>query len=87
MSLNGNICWSDTFGAGEGTQECGGTAASWHELVVPVSCEVTLVGSGNRPLTVRVWTDLNDVAHDESFGIDNVVIQGIRSPFSKVLVG
>ena len=32
---------------------------------------------GDQSLTVRVWTDLDTEPTDESFGIDNVVIQGM----------
>ena len=39
-------------------------------------CSVTLSGSGNVPLTVRVWTSLDGKnAKDESFGVNNVVIR------------
>ena len=34
-----------------------------------------LSGSGTRPLTVRVWTNLDSEGNDESFGIDNVIIE------------
>ena len=76
-NTHGNTCWSRAFHTAEGTQQCGESLGGWHELVVPVSCEVTLVGSGDRPLAVRVWADLNGAANDESFGIDNVVIRGM----------
>ena len=48
--------------------------SGFNEERIPVACKVTLSGSGTRPLTVRVWTDLDSGASDESFGIDNVII-------------
>ena len=67
--------------ASQGTQECGGQSrfASWNEDAVPVTgCSATLAGSGIKPLTVRVWTNL-DNTKDESFGISNVAIDNDRT--------
>ena len=54
-----------------GIQECGGV---FKEERFPVrGCFATL--QEGMPLTVRVWTSLDGDARDESFAIDNVVIQ------------
>ena len=72
VSLNGELCWRQTGILGtRGTQECGG---GFKEERFPVTgCSVTL--DADMPLTVRVWTNLNGDARDESFAIDNVVIE------------
>ena len=67
---DGNVCGSHGSKKGD---------VAYNELRVAVACKVTLSGSGTRPLTVRAWTDLDSGVKDESFGIDNVVIQKIRS--------
>ena len=63
--------------ASQGTQECGGQNQANEDAVPVTGCSVTLFGSGNVPLTVRVWTNLEneDITKEKSFGIDNVVIQ------------
>ena len=83
VSLNGMICWTKTgITISQGTQQCGGqgTFGPWNEAVFPVTgCSVKLTGSGNKPLTVRVWTNLDsEDAKDESFGISNVVIHNVQ---------
>ena len=71
VSVNGKTCWSKTGLIGtSGIQECGGFFKEEH---FPVSCFATL--EANVPLTVRVWTSLDEDALDESFAISNVVIQ------------
>ena len=54
-----------------GIQECGGVFKE--ERFEVKHCVATL--EANMPLTVRVWTSLDGDARDESFAIDNVVIQ------------
>ena len=51
-----------------------------------MACKVLLSGSDTMPLTVRVWTNLDSGANDESFGIDNVIIQkiGSETPAQKI---
>ena len=85
MSLNGKRCWNKrNFIDFMGTSLCGGLA---FEQVFRISeCQVTLSARSEAvvPLTVRVWTNLDEDATDESFGIDNVVIsrfQKIQSTF------
>ena len=76
VSLNGVICWAMSLTGSQGTQQCG-AQAPWNEDAVPVTdCSITLFGSGNVPLTVRVWTtiEIQDVTEEKSFGIANVVI-------------
>ena len=57
-----------------GKQLCGG----WYkeEVFLVKGCRVNLSAAPgvDVPLTVRIWTDLDGDAHDESFGIDNVVV-------------
>ena len=81
VSLNSAICWTTSVTSLKGTQQCGGQSkfGSWNEYAVPVTgCSVTLSGSGNVPLTVRVWTNLDGWdSKEESFGINNVVIQNV----------
>ena len=76
VSLNGMICWATSMTASQGTQECGGQNQANEDAVPVTGCSVTLFGSGNVPLTVRVWTNLEneDITKEKSFGIDNVVI-------------
>ena len=72
MSLNGKTCWTKAGVVGRvGTQQCGGIFKE--EMFRVTGCYVTL--SGSQVLTVRVWTNLDGDAADESFGIDNVFIQ------------
>ena len=79
MSVNGKTCWSRKglrYSAGK--SQCGHFGTLQEERF-PVSCVAKLSGSGLRPLTVRVWTTLDQGTSDESFGIDNVVIQQLHS--------
>ena len=72
VSVNGKECWRKTFHESwEGTQVCG--VSRWKDEASPVTgCTGALSSAG--PLTVRVWTSLNEEATNESFGIDNVVV-------------
>ena len=76
MSVNGDICWTMSRLLGTtGTQQCGGVHYAEEGLRV-TGCYATLSGSeANMSLTVRVWTSLDGDARDESFAIDNVVIE------------
>ena len=87
VSVNGKLCWSykpSHITSSKGSHQCGGQFSTIHkgyETVFAVTdCMARLVGSGNQPLTVRVWTNLDGNARDESFGIDNVVITKDRPP-------
>ena len=76
MSLNGKTCWTKSKMVGtSGTQQCGGFFKE--ESVRVTGCYITLPSSSSQfqPLTVRVWTNLDGAADDESFGIDNVLIE------------
>ena len=72
------MCWKKTAGGIAGTQLCGG----WfrEEVFRVTGCYITLSASAGTsvPLTVRVWTNLDGDADDESFGIDNVRISELK---------
>jgi len=71
VSLNGVQCWTNTFSHGTGTDVCGiGTI----DRIETVTCETTVSGDGKQPLTVRIWTSIDQDATDESFGVNNVVV-------------
>ena len=75
VSVNGETCWSKTNVLGtDGTQECGGLRYKEESFRV-TGCYVVV--EENAPLTVRVWTNLDGDASDESFAIDNVVVRNI----------
>ena len=77
VSVNGDTCWTKTdILATRGTQQCGGFFKE--ERFRVTGCYVDLAPS--QTLTVRVWTDLDGNANDESFGIDNVVISEAKRP-------
>ena len=81
VSLNGKTCWTKTdiqYTKGDGNV-CGNTNANYSEERYSAACKVTLSGSDTMPLTVRVFANLDSDANDESFGIDNVIIQKIES--------
>ena len=66
----------------DGKQTCG--ISSGNEMRLRVTgCTATLSGDGERPLVVRVWTNLDTGAHEESFGIDNVVVKKIYPGIAK----
>ena len=79
VSLNDQVCWTKTgITTNEGTQQCGHFQPK-NEKAYPVfGCSIKLQGFGDKPLTIRVWTDLDEPKSDESFGIDNVVIRRDR---------
>ena len=65
----------------QGIQQCGKQSRfpPSNEDAVPVTgCSVTLSGSGIKPLTVRVWTNL-DSTKDKSFGISNFAIDNKKT--------
>ena len=87
MSLNSKQCWNQLHvHASKGEPQCGkhgtglpGGDKPYNDDVFPVTgCVATFPGSGIKALTVNVWADLNEDTDDESFGIDNVVVQRIR---------
>ena len=82
VSVNGKTCWIKTGLIGtSGIQECGGFFKE--ERLRVTGCYATL--EENMPMTVRVWTSLDSGALDESFAIDNVVMQPIGKGNSVVL--
>ena len=88
VSVNGKMCWikSNIIGT-EGTRLCGGffkeevfrvtdclvtLPAGWKQRLLPAGSEETV------PLKVYVWTNLDGDAADESFGIDNVIVEKVE---------
>ena len=84
VSLNDDICWTKTrILATNGKPECGGY---FKEERFPVTgCYITLPPSPEAPvsLKVKVWTNLDGEANDESFAIDNVKITKEEAPINK----
>ena len=74
VTVNGKECWTGTLIAYQGSQVCGQSHNGWNENSIPVKCEAESV-SGK--LTVRVYSNLDGGADDESFAIDNVVVSQI----------
>ena len=82
MSVNGKTCWSKTGLIGtSGIQECGGFFKE--ERLRVTGCYATL--EANMPMTVRVWTSLDADSRDESFAINDVVIQLLGKGISGVI--
>ena len=73
--VNGVQCWSRTFTYSEGTNTCGGHHGGG-EVMVHISCDTGHISEGGS-VNVRVTTSLDQHADDESFGIDNVVLERI----------
>ena len=77
VSVNGKTCWTKTGMLGtSGTQQCGGFYKE--ERFRVTDCYITLPTPEVIGLTVRVWTNLDGEADDESFAIDNVVIKNTQ---------
>ena len=77
VSVNGKECWREKFEASDGAQECGKDEEWWSkDKLVAVECKEEAV---DGKLTVRVYTELEQTARDESFAIDNVVIKLISA--------
>ena len=80
MSVNGKTCWTKAKAVGtNGAQICGGFFKE--EKFRVTGCYITLSASDDTdvvPLTVRVWTNLDGEANDESFGIDNFIIAKLK---------
>merc|ERR1711937_644577 len=72
VQANGKTCWQKKLAAGSGKQLCGQKHNGWNEEKIKVSCTAAAV---NGQFTLRVYTQLNSAANDESFGIDNVVLK------------
>ena len=69
VQVNGKTCWQKKLAAGSGKQLCGSKSNGWNEEKIKITCQAAPV---NGQLTVRVYTELDSAANDESFGIDNV---------------
>merc|ERR1712048_1488649 len=79
VQVNGKTCWQKKL-AGSGKQVCGSKNGGWNEDRIKVSCTGPAV---KGQFTVRVYTQLNSAANDESFGIDNVVLKKLP-PFKTI---
>jgi len=75
VQVNGKTCWQKKLAAGSGKQLCGQGHNGWNEEKIKVTCTAPAV---NGQFTLRVTTQLNSAANDESFGIDNVVLKKIE---------
>ena len=76
VSMNDKTCViKENLAGPTGTHMCGD---GWfkEEIFRVKGCYVTLssASGGLVPLKVRVWTDLDGDAKEESFGINNIVI-------------
>lgn len=71
------------FTAEQGTPQCGRHTddhfqKDYDDDSVPVTgCVETFSGAGTNRLTVHIWTNLNQHSDDESFGIDNALVQQV----------
>ena len=73
VSVNGKSCWSRALKSTTGSEQCGVKTNNWlFEYSTLVTCKAEAV---DGKLKVRVHTDLNSNADDESFAIDNVVVK------------
>ena len=77
--MNGKRCAiKQNLHGDNGVQLCG---ASEHkeEIFRVRGCSVTLPAvRESMPLTVRIWTNLDGESHDESFGVDNIIISKLE---------
>ena len=71
LLVNGAEEWRQTFTGAEGQALCGSTNPGWNEHV-----DVNAKHDGPM-LTLRVMIELNSVATDESFGVDNVGVEPV----------
>ena len=88
MSVNGENCWSKVMLATDGTQQCGGFFKE--ETFRVTGCLITLLETSEStlvPLTVRVGSNLDGEANDESFAIDNVVVTKLEGDPGGVVIG
>ena len=76
MQVNGKTCYNKKLAAGSGKQLCGSKNNGWNEEKIKVKCSAPAV---NGQFTLRVTTQLNSAANDESFGIDNVVLKKVTT--------
>ena len=82
VSLNDQVCWKKTgITTEEGTQVCGQNQPKNEKKYPVYGCSIKFPGSGTKPLKIRVWTDLDEPAEDESFGIDNLLIRREKLTF------
>ena len=74
MRVNGKECWKQTLNHASGSKICG--YPKYSDESIKVSCKADAV---DGELRVRVHADLNSDTRDESFAIDNVVIEEISA--------
>ena len=84
VSVDGEPCWTRKgMTAEQGTPQCGrhtddNFKKDYDDDSVPVTgCVETFSGAGINQLTVRIWTNLDQNSNDESFGIDNALLQQV----------
>ena len=83
VTVNDKVCWTRAFARHHGSRQCGSKRRDWDEKSSTVQCQGESI-SGK--LTVRVYTDLNSHANDESFAIDNVVVTQISTGTVRLFV-
>ena len=71
--MNDKTCLTKKL-AGSDKQVCGSKSNGWNEDKIKVKCSAPAV---KGQFTLRVYTQLNSAANDESFSIDNVVLRKI----------
>ena len=74
LLVDGEEEWRQTFSAADGEPLCGSTNPGWNEQVVKVAVKAN---HDSALLPLRLATELNSQATDESFGIDNVSVEPI----------
>ena len=77
MQVNGKTCYNKKLAAGSGKQLCGSKNNGWNEEKIKVKCSAPAV---NGQFMLRVTTQLNSDANDETFGIENVVLKVTTKP-------
>ena len=88
VHINGQQAWTKTYGIGTGPEnKCGKGGAwvgfmffSWDENTENTGDLTFAVSDSGESILVAVSTSLNEGTDDESFGIDNVVLQKLPTP-------
>jgi hypothetical protein len=71
ITVNGKICMQTRFMYNRGTQQCGYNHGHYIEQKSRVEC---LIANPGNKVTIRAYTNINEGAHNEAWGLDNVQI-------------